>query len=138
MNRHAGTGSWNALQAAKRDVTRAENALSRRLAEAGVAGQATVDRALALVRPLVIGAVAVAGVVWLVSALRRPRRRAFVPPAHRRPLLMNEALRAASLTLATAAARHLGEHLFANPDTTQSTPSRRAVPPRNGNNPPRL
>lgn len=138
MNRHAGTGAWNELQAAKRDVSRAEHALSQRLAEAGVAGQATVDRALALVRPLVIGAVAVAGVVWLVSALRRPRRRAFVPPASRRPLLMNEALRAASLSLVTAAARQLGEHLFANTDTTQSTPSRRAVPPRHRNNPPRL
>lgn len=138
MNRHAGTGTWNAMHAAKRDVNRAERALSRRLEEAGAAGQATVDRALSLVRPVVIGAVAVAGLVWLVSTLRRPRRRAFVPAPYKRPFLMNEALRAASISLASAAARHLGEQLFAKSEQTQSTSTGRAVPPRNGNNPPRL
>src|SRR3954470_24176725 len=129
MNRHAGTGTWTAMQTAKQDVTRAERALSRRLTEAGAAGQATVSRALSLVRRIVVGAVAVAGLVWLVSALRRPRRRGFVPPRYKRPFLMNEALRAASLSLASAAARHLGEKLFADNERTQSTPTGRAAPP---------
>jgi len=137
MNRHAGTGTWNEMRAAKRDVARAERALSRRLSEAGAAGQATVDHAVSLVRPVLIGAVAVAGLVWLASTLRRPRRRAFVPRQSTRPVLMNEALRAASISLASAAARHLGEHLFAN-SATQSTPTGRAVPPRNENNPPKV
>jgi hypothetical protein len=135
MNRHAGTGSWSAVHTAKQNVAQAERALSHRLEEAGVAGQATVDHALSLVRPLVIGAVAAAGLVWLVSTLRRPRRRGFVPREHARPSVMNEALRAAGLTLASAAARRLGEHLFATADATQSTPAGRPVPPRDGNNP---
>jgi hypothetical protein len=136
MNRQAGTGAWRAKHAAQRDVTKAERALSHRLAEAGVAGQAAMDRAVSLVRPVVLGAVAVAGLVWLVSALRRPRRRGFVRPRSERPLLMNEALRAASLSLASAAARHLRERLFADVAPTRATPAG-AVPPPNGNNPPR-
>ena len=137
MNRHAATGSWNAVHTAKRDVDQAGQNLSHRLEEAGLAGQATVDHALSLVRPLVIGAVAAAGLVWLVSALRRPRRRGFVPPERTRPSVVNEAFRAAGLTLASAAARRLGEHLFATTAATQSTPAGRAVPPRDENNPPR-
>jgi hypothetical protein len=135
MNRHAGTGSWSSVHTAKQNVAQAERALSHRLEEAGVAGQATIDHALSLVRPLVIGAVAAAGLVWLVSALRRPRRRGFVARQRTRPSVMNEALRAAGLTLASAAARRLGEHLFSTADAAQSTPAGRAVPPRDGNNP---
>lgn len=121
MSRHAGSHSRKALRAAKRDVQQAEQALSHRLEEAGVAGHATVEQAVSLVRPLVVGAVATAGLVWLVSALRRPRRRGFVLPERTRPSFLNEALRAASLSLASAAARNLGEHLFGVAASAQST-----------------
>ena len=121
MNRHVGPNTRSAAHTAKREVKRAENALSQRLEEAGVAGHATVEQALGLVRPLVISAVAAAGLVWLVSALRRPRRRGFVLPERTRPSVLNDALRAASLSLASAAARSLGQHLFATADAAQST-----------------
>lgn len=130
MNRHARTEPWNAVHAAKRDVERAEQMLSHRLEEAGVAGHATVERALSLVRPVVIGAIAAAGLVWLVSSLRRPRRRAFVPAEPARPSVVREAMRAASLSLASIAARRIGEHLFAPHDAAQLTLAGRSVPPR--------
>jgi hypothetical protein len=110
------------VDAAQRDVEKAERMLSHRLEEAGLAGHATVDRAFSLVRPLVIGAVAAAGLVWFVSALRRPRRRGFVLPEPSRPSVVGEALRTASLSLATAAARRLAEHWFA-PHTAAPSPT---------------
>ena len=128
MSRHATNGG--SVDAAKRDVEQAERMLSHRLEEAGLAGHATVDRAFSLVRPLVIGAVAAAGLVWFVSALRRPRRRGFVLPEPSRPSVVGEALRTASVSLAAAAARRLAEHWFASHLAAQSTPAGRAVPPR--------
>ncbi len=115
---------------AKREVERAERLLSTRLLEAGVAGNRTLDRALSLARPLIVGAVAVAGVVWLVSALRRPRRRAWLEPAPARPSLLKEALRAAALSLASTGARHIGEHFLLASATTPSSSTERTAPPQ--------
>ena len=136
MNRHA-KSNFNAVDAAKRGVANAEQQLSHRLEEAGLAGQATVEQALSLVRPLVIGAVAVAGLVWLVSSLRRPRRRGFVLPEPSRPSVFNEALRAASLTLASSAARRLGEHWFSPHDAAESNQAKHVASRRDANQPAR-
>lgn len=135
MSRHATNGG--AVDAAKRDVEQAERMLSHRLEEAGLAGHATVEHAFSLVRPLVIGAVAAAGFVWFVAALRRPRRRGFVLPEPSRPSLVGEALRTASISLASVAARHLAEHWFAQHAAVQSTPAGRPVPPRDAIQPAR-
>jgi hypothetical protein len=104
--------------------------LSHRLEEAGVVGHATVERARSVVRPLLLGAVATVGIVWLVSALRRPSRRAFVRPEPSRPSVVNEVIRAASLSLATLAARRIARHLFAQHEAAQPTPAGQLVPPR--------
>jgi hypothetical protein len=116
------------MDKAKREVERAERMLSTRLHEAGVAGDRTLDNALSLARPLVIGAVAVAGVVWLVSLFRRPRRRALFEPAPARPSIMKEALRTVTLSLASAAARRVGEHFLLGQEAADSTPAGRALP----------
>lgn len=136
MNRHAGSEPWSSVNAAKRDVERAERMLSHRLEEAGIAGHATVERALSLVRPVVFGAIAAAGLVWLVSSLRRTRRRGFVLPEASRPSVMHEAVRAATLSLASMAARRIGERWFARghalrgSDVTEPTLAGHPVPPR--------
>ncbi|HTQ06710.1 MAG TPA: hypothetical protein VMI54_22795 [Polyangiaceae bacterium] len=113
---------------AKREVEHAERMLSKRLHEAGVAGNRTLDRALSLGEPLLVGAVAVAGVVWLVSLLRRPRRRPLFETAPARPSIVKEALRAATLALASTAARRVGEHFLLAEAAPQSTSTGRKVP----------
>jgi hypothetical protein len=123
VNRQTKARGWNEVDDAKRDVQRAERQLSHRLEEAGLAGHATVERALSLVKPIVVGVVAVAGLAWLFSALRRPPRRILALPTPSRPTVFGEALRAASLALATTAARRLGEHWFAPEDAAPSMPA---------------
>lgn len=115
---------------AKRNVERAERLLSTRLHEAGVAGNRTLDQALSIARPLVVGAVAVAGVVWLVSLLRRPRRRALFAPPPARPSIMKEALRAATLSLASTAARHAGEHFLSAHEAARASATEHEVLPQ--------
>ncbi len=120
----------NDVDRAKREVERAERLLSTRLQEAGVAGDRTLDHAMSLARPLVVGAVAVAGVVWFVSLFRRPRRRPLFESAPARPSIVKEALRTVTLSLAATAARRVGEHFLLPKDAAESTPAGRAVPPQ--------
>jgi hypothetical protein len=123
----------NDVDKAKREVERAERLLSTRLHEAGVAGERTLEDALSLARPLVVGAVAVAGVVWLVSLLRRPRRRPLLAVAPARPSIMKEALRTVTLSLASTAARRVGEHFLLQQEAAQSSSPGHALPPRHPN-----
>jgi len=120
----------NDVDKAKRAVERAERLLSTRLQEAGAAGDRTLDSALSLAKPLVVGAVAVAGVVWLVSLFRRPRRRALFEPTPARPSIMKEALRTVTLSLASTAARRVGEHFLLPKEAAESSPAGRPVPPQ--------
>src|SRR5689334_16940842 len=90
------------IAVARREVARAERQLSHRLGEATAAGEATVKRAFAVAKPALIGIAVAAGVVWVVSLLRRPRRRAASNPSE--PSIIKEAVRAAALGLASAAA----------------------------------
>lgn len=115
---------------AKREVEHAERVLSERLHEAGAAGERTLDQALSMARPVVVGAVAVAGAVWLVSLLRRPRRRPIFERAPARPSIMKEVLRTVTLSLAATAARRVGEHLLLGKETAELPPPGRAVPPQ--------
>lgn len=115
---------------AKREVERAERLLSTRLHEAGVAGDRTLDNALSLAKPLIVGAVAVAGVVWLVSVLRRPRRRPLFAAPAARPSILKEALRTATLSIASTAARRVGEHFLLAQEAADSSPAGRSLPPQ--------
>jgi hypothetical protein len=130
MNPSTTQASSSDVNQAKREVARAERLLSTRLHEAGRAGDRTLTHALSVARPLLIGAATVAGVVWLVSLLRRPRRQAFLPPAPVRPSIVKEAFRAAALSLATSAAHRMGEHFLLGANAAQSTSTGRAAPPQ--------
>jgi hypothetical protein len=104
------------LDAARRDVARAEARLSNRWRAAKVAGERSMGRALSLAKPVLIGAAVVGGVVFLVTSLsRRGRgsvRRTAIPTG---PSLLSEVARAAALALASTAARRLADRYLVLP-----------------------
>ena len=131
MNTTHGRGDGlSDVDRAAAEVRRAERALTNRSKEAKAAGGATLSQTLAAVRPVVVGVVAVAGVVWLVSLLRRSRRRSVFEGAPRPPSVLAEVARTAALSLASTAARRLGDRFFAATDAAQSSPLGRAGAPR--------
>lgn len=104
------------LDTARQDVARAEARLSDSWRAAKVAGEKTLGRAMSLAKPLAVGAVIVGGVVLLVSAVSRRKRRspwAYAPAGP--PSLIKETARAAALALASAGARHLANRYLAAP-----------------------
>jgi hypothetical protein len=110
------------LDAARRDVARAEARLSNRWRAAKVAGEKSVGRVLSVARPVIIGVAVVGGVAWLVSRLMggpRPRRRYAAPPATG-PSLAGEIARAAAIALASTAARRLAERYFMVPGSSEA------------------
>ena len=119
----------NELDRAKSEVAQAEAALSERLHEATAIGEATMKRAFALARPVLIGAVVIGGVVWIASMFRRSRKSGGRPVSTERSVVA-EVVRAAALSLASVTARRLGERLLEAPDATQSIPTGRAGSPR--------
>ena len=121
--------SSNDLERAKVEVAQAEAALSKRLHEATVVGEATVKRAFALARPVLVGAVVIGGVVWIASMLRRSRHGGGRPISTERSVVA-EVVRAAALSLASVAARRLGERWLSAPDATQSISAGRAGSPQ--------
>jgi hypothetical protein len=104
------------LDAARRDVARAEARLSNRWRAAKVAGEKSVGRAMSFAKPVLIGAAVVGGIALLVTSLsRRSRpivRRVSVPTG---PSLLSEVARAAALALASAAARRVAERYLVVP-----------------------
>jgi len=121
--------SSNDLERAKVEVAQAEAALSKRLHEASVVGEATVKRAFALARPVLVGAVVLGGVLWIASMLRRSRRGGGRSVPSERSVV-SEVVRAAALSLASVTARRLGERWLASPDTAQSISAGRAGSPQ--------
>ena len=119
----------NDLERAKVEVAQAEAALSKRLHEASVVGEATVKRAFALARPVLVGVVVLGGVVWIASMLRRPRRGGGRSVSSERSVV-SEVVRAAALSLASVTARRLGERWLAAPDAAQSISAGRAGAPQ--------
>ncbi len=124
MNEHPRTAPEppTELDAARRDVARAEARLSSRWRAAKAAGEQSVGRALSVARPLLIGAVVVGGVTWVVTALVRGRRRG--PRRSSGPVessILKEMARAAALALASAAARRVAEHYIALPGQTAAS-----------------
>jgi len=108
------------LDAARRDVARAEARLSHRWRAAKVAGEKSVGRALSVARPVIIGVAVVGGVVWLVSRLTggsRSRRRYAAPSG---PSLAGDLVRTAALAVASTAARRLAERYLAVPDSSEA------------------
>jgi hypothetical protein len=104
------------LDAARRDVARAEARLSNRWRAAKVAGEKTMGRAMTLAKPVLIGTAVVGGVALLVSSLSRRRRgsvrRTSIPSG---PSLLSEVARAAALALASTAARRLADRYLTAP-----------------------
>jgi len=99
------------VDSARHDVLRAQRALSSRVREASVAGEAALARTLAGARPVLIGATVVTGVVVLVALLRRSRRPRVTSGVAERSLL-GQVARTLVLSLATVAARRLAESIF--------------------------
>jgi hypothetical protein len=115
------------LDAARRDVARAEARLSNRWRAAKVAGEKSVGRAMSFAKPMLVGAAVAGGIALLVTSLsRRGRssvRRTSVPTG---PSLVSEVMRAAALALASAAARKVADRYLAVPGRPDSgTPGRR-------------
>jgi hypothetical protein len=123
-------GKSNEVDAAKLEVARAERELSRSFHEISDAGMATLNRAKDLARPVLIGAAAVIGVVWLVRRIQRSREPAWRRPRSTERSVFGEVARAAALSLASTAARRLADHYLHDPAGTQSTPAGRASTPR--------
>ena len=122
-----GNGHQNAaVDTARREVARAESKFSSRLGEATAVGEASIERALSLAKPVLIGVAVVAGILWVASLFRRPRRR--WSPSE--PSVLKEAARGAALSLASTAARRVGERLIAGTATPQWTSPGRAAPPQ--------
>jgi hypothetical protein len=117
------------VDAARRDVERAERALSLRLNEASAVGRATLRSVLAVARPVLVGVALVAGAVWLARRFKRPRASAWLRPPPSERSVIAEATRAAALSLASAAARRVAERLLTVPVLDQSTPAGRADAP---------
>jgi len=105
----------NDVDDAKHEVARAERALSRSLHDASAAGRATMERAVSLAKPLLVGVAVVAGIVWLVKRARRARKPVWLKQPSERSVLA-EAARAATLSLASAGARKLAEHWLMAPE----------------------
>jgi len=125
----ASVSSVNDVDAAKLEVERAERALSRSLHEVSDAGVATLKRAAGVARPVLIGAAAVVGVVWIVRSIRRAGQPAWRRPPPTERSVLGEVLRAAALSLASTAARRLADRLIHEPRGMQSTSAGRAGAP---------
>ena len=121
--------SSNDVERAKVEVAQAEAALSKRLHEATVVGEATMKRAFALARPVLVGAVVLGGLVWITSMIRRSRRGRGRPVSTERSVV-SEVVRAAAISLASVTARRLSERLLAAPDATQSISAGRVASPQ--------
>lgn len=122
-------GSANEFDAAKLEVARAERALSQSLHEASDAGVATIKRAAVVARPVLLGAAAVVGIVWIVRSIRGARQSGWRRPPRSERSVLAEVTRAAALSLASAAARRLADRLLHDPTGMQSTSAGRAGSP---------
>jgi hypothetical protein len=108
-------GAANDVDDAQREVERAERALSRSLHDASAIGKETMTRAFKIAKPVLIGVIAVGGVVWLVRRARRPKGRPWLDRPSERSVLA-EAARAATLSLASAAARRIATQWLMGPE----------------------
>jgi hypothetical protein len=122
--------SSNDVERAKVEVAQAEAALSKRLHEATVVGEATMKRAFALARPVLVGAAVLGGVIWIASMIRRSSRHGGGRAVSAERSVVSEVLRAAALSLASVTARRLGERFLTAPDATQSISAGRVASPQ--------
>ena len=122
-------GKANDVDAAKLEVARAERALADSLHDASDAGLATLERAVVVARPLLIGAAAVVGITWIVRSIRRARQPAWRRPPPSERSVLAEIARAAALSLASTAARRLADRYLSEPTGMQSTSAGRAGSP---------
>ena len=122
-------GKANDVDAAKLEVARAERALSQSLHDASDAGVATLKRAAVVARPVLLGAAAVVGLVWIVRSIRRSREPAWRRPPPAQRSVFGEVARTAALSLASTAARRLADRYLAEPAGLQSTSAGRAGSP---------
>lgn len=116
------------IDSAREDVARAEARLSNRWRAAKAASEQTLGRAMSLAKPVLIGAAVVGGVVLLVTSLShrgRPRVRRISVPTEP-PSVLKEAMRAAALALASAAARHVAGRYLALPAVAGEPPRARS------------
>ncbi|HEX5098671.1 MAG TPA: hypothetical protein VFV94_04195 [Polyangiaceae bacterium] len=119
----------NDIDRAKQEVARAERALHEGVHEVTLVGKAGMEQALSVLKPALVAAVVVGGVVWIVSAARKPRKISFErarPSAQKS--VVGEALRTLVLTLASAGARRIAESLVSGKED-HSIPARRSAPP---------
>lgn len=120
----------NDIAKAKLEVARAERALNDGVREVSLVGREGVKQALSVVKPALIAAVAVGGVVWIVTLVRRPRQISFERAGGpEKKSIVREALRTLALSLATAAARRIADSLVSSGKEDHSIPARQSAPP---------
>lgn len=120
----------NDIAEAQLEVARAERALNDGVHEVSLVGRAGIEQAFAMLKPVLITAVVAGGVVWLVSAARRPPRSSFERASGvQKRSLVREALRTLVLSLASAAARRLADALVSSGKDDHPVPTRHSAPP---------
>ncbi|HWP08689.1 MAG TPA: hypothetical protein VNN72_23265 [Polyangiaceae bacterium] len=119
----------NDIDKAKLEVARAERALHAGVHEVTLVGKAGMEQALSVLKPALVTAVVVGGVIWIVSAVRKPRHITFErASASTQKSIVREVLRTLVLTVASAGARRIAESLVSDKED-QSIPARQSTPP---------
>jgi len=121
----------NDIAEAQLAVARAERALNEGVREVSLVGRAGIEQAMALLKPVLVTAVVAGSVVWLVSAVRRPRRSSFERAGGvQRPSVVREALRTLVLSLASVAARRLADALVSSGKDDHPVSARHSAAPQ--------
>jgi hypothetical protein len=120
----------NDINKARLEVARAERALHDGVHEVSMVGRAGLEQAVGVLKPALVAAVVVGGVVWIVSAVRRPRRISFERGSTPvKKSIVGEAVRTLLLSLVTAGARRLAESLISSDKEDHSIPARHSASP---------
>lgn len=128
---NVGTGEpskSNDIDRAKQEVARAERALKEGVHEVTLVGKAGMEQALSVLKPALVTAVLVGGVVWIVSAARKPRQVSFERATAGQRSIVGEVFRTLLLTVASAGARRIAESLVSGKED-HPIPARHSTPP---------
>jgi len=89
-----------------------------------------MEQALCVLKPALVAAVVVGGIVWIVSAVRKPRRITFERTSSpEKKSIIREGLRTLVLSLAAAGARRIADKLISSDNDDHSIPARRLASP---------
>jgi hypothetical protein len=109
------------IAAREQDVARADSEFSTSIQQASQAGKATLERAVTMLRPVLIGAAVLATGALVVSLIRSRKARVSVFSQYQEPSPWPALVRSAALALASAAGRRLADRWLAQAQKTQSS-----------------